>query len=31
LFEDYYTMAFENYPVEIERIEEADVRHCPKP
>jgi formylmethanofuran dehydrogenase subunit A len=28
LFEDYYTMAFENYPVELERIEEADVRQC---
>lgn len=25
LFEDYYTMSFENYPVEIERIEHAEV------
>jgi len=28
LFEDRYTMSFENYPVEIERIEHADVRPC---
>ena len=26
LFEDCYTMSFENYPVEIERIEHAHVR-----
>ncbi|HWB09029.1 MAG TPA: formylmethanofuran dehydrogenase subunit A [Pirellulales bacterium] len=31
LFEDYYTMAFENYPVELERVEGADVRQCTKP
>lgn len=28
LFEDCYTMQFENYPVEIERIEHADLRNC---
>lgn len=28
LFEDCYTMSFENYPVEIERLEHADVRAC---
>jgi formylmethanofuran dehydrogenase subunit A len=28
LFEDHYTMSFENYPVEIERIEHADLRPC---
>jgi formylmethanofuran dehydrogenase subunit A len=28
LFEDYYTMSFDNYPVEIERLEHADVRAC---
>jgi formylmethanofuran dehydrogenase subunit A len=28
LFEDYYTMAFENYPVEIKRVENADIRDC---
>lgn len=27
-FEDCYTMSFENYPVEIERIEHADVTAC---
>ena len=27
-FEDVYTMSFENYPVEIERIEHAEVRDC---
>lgn len=26
LFQQYYTMSFENYPVELERIENADVR-----
>ncbi len=26
LFEQYYTMSFENYPVELDRIERADVR-----
>ena len=25
-FEDYYTMQFENYPVEIERVENVEVR-----
>jgi len=25
LFEDYYTMSFENYPVEMERIENAEI------
>jgi formylmethanofuran dehydrogenase subunit A len=28
LFEDCYTMQFENYPVEIERIEHPDLRDC---
>jgi formylmethanofuran dehydrogenase subunit A len=28
LFEDQYTMSFENYPVELERIEEPHVRDC---
>jgi len=28
LFEDCYTMSFENYPVELERIEHAELREC---
>ena len=28
LFEDYYTMAFDNYPVEVERIEQAEICDC---
>lgn len=28
LFEDCYTMSFENYPVELHRIENADIREC---
>ena len=28
LFEDCYTMSFENYPVELERIEGADIQEC---
>jgi formylmethanofuran dehydrogenase subunit A len=28
LFEDCYTMSFENYPVEIERIENPDIQDC---
>ena len=28
LFQQYYTMSFENYPVEIERVEHAVVRPC---
>jgi formylmethanofuran dehydrogenase subunit A len=28
LFQQYYTMSFENYPVELERIEGAEVRSC---
>jgi formylmethanofuran dehydrogenase subunit A len=28
LFEECYTMSFENYPVEIERIEHAELREC---
>jgi formylmethanofuran dehydrogenase subunit A len=28
LFQQYYTMSFENYPVELERLERADVRAC---
>ncbi len=31
LFQQYYTMAFDNYPVEIERIEHPDVRPCKQP
>jgi formylmethanofuran dehydrogenase subunit A len=29
LFQQYYTISFENYPVELERIELAEVRPCP--
>jgi formylmethanofuran dehydrogenase subunit A len=28
LFEDCYTMSFENYPVELERIERPEIRDC---
>ena len=28
LFEDCYTMSFENYPVELERVEGADIQEC---
>jgi formylmethanofuran dehydrogenase subunit A len=28
LFEDCYTMKFEHYPVELERIEHPDLRDC---
>ena len=28
LFEDCYTMSFENYPVEIERLEHREIREC---
>ncbi|HVS39318.1 MAG TPA: amidohydrolase family protein, partial [Gemmataceae bacterium] len=28
LFQQYYTMSFDNYPVELERVERADVRPC---
>ncbi len=28
LFEDCYTMSFENYPVEMERIEHPDIQDC---
>ena len=28
LFEQYYTMSFENYPVEMHRIEGADIHQC---
>lgn len=31
LFEDCYTMKFEHYPVEIERIEHPDLRECVPP
>jgi formylmethanofuran dehydrogenase subunit A len=31
LFEQYYTMSFDNYPVELERIEHAEVRPCRLP
>jgi formylmethanofuran dehydrogenase subunit A len=30
LFQQYYTMSFDNYPVEMERIEHPDVRPCNK-
>jgi formylmethanofuran dehydrogenase subunit A len=29
LFQQYYTMSFDNYPVEMERIEHPEVRPCP--
>jgi formylmethanofuran dehydrogenase subunit A len=29
LFQQYYTMSFDNYPVELERIERPEVRACP--
>ncbi|HEY1377658.1 MAG TPA: formylmethanofuran dehydrogenase subunit A [Gemmataceae bacterium] len=29
LFQKYYTMSFDNYPVEMERIEHPEVRQCP--
>ena len=28
LFEDCYTMSFENYPVELERVEGAEIQEC---
>jgi formylmethanofuran dehydrogenase subunit A len=28
LFQQYYTMSFDNYPVELERIERPEVREC---
>ena len=28
LFQQYYTMSFDNYPVELDRIEHPDVRPC---
>ena len=28
LFQQYYTMSFDNYPVEMERIEHPEVRPC---
>ncbi len=28
VFEDHYTMSFENYPVEMERIEQPEIRDC---
>src|SRR5262249_5202752 len=31
LFQQYYTMSFDNYPVEMERIEHPDVRLCREP
>lgn len=31
VFEDLYTMAFENYPVEIDRIENSEIHPCPPP
>jgi formylmethanofuran dehydrogenase subunit A len=29
LFQQYYTMSFDNYPVELERLERPEVRPCP--
>ena len=29
LFQQYYTMSFDNYPVEMERIERPEIRACP--
>jgi formylmethanofuran dehydrogenase subunit A len=31
LFQQYYTMSFDNYPVELERIEHPEVRPCQVP
>jgi formylmethanofuran dehydrogenase subunit A len=31
LFQQYYTMSFDNYPVEVERLEHPDVRPCNRP
>jgi formylmethanofuran dehydrogenase subunit A len=31
LFQQYYTMSFDNYPVEIERIEHPDIHDCEQP
>jgi formylmethanofuran dehydrogenase subunit A len=31
LFQQYYTMSFDNYPVEMERLEHPDVRPCKQP
>jgi formylmethanofuran dehydrogenase subunit A len=31
LFQQYYTMSFDNYPVELERIEHPEVRPCQQP
>jgi formylmethanofuran dehydrogenase subunit A len=28
LFQQHYTMSFENYPVELERIERLEIRSC---
>jgi formylmethanofuran dehydrogenase subunit A len=28
VFQQYYTMSFDNYPVELERVERAEVRDC---
>ena len=28
LFQQYYTMSFDNYPVEMERIERPEIRAC---
>lgn len=31
LFQQYYTISFDNYPVELERIEHPDIRPCQQP
>jgi formylmethanofuran dehydrogenase subunit A len=31
LFQQYYTMSFDNYPVELERVEHPDIRPCREP
>ena len=31
LFQQFYTMSFDNYPVELERVEGAEIRPCAGP
>jgi len=28
LFEEYYTISFDNYPVEMHRVDDADIQNC---
>ncbi len=30
-FQQYYTMSFDNYPVELERVEHPDIHPCKQP